>query len=48
MGYFLLFENMLPSVLNVRDRLLKKDGEMIPRSGEIFVAGYCDFDPRKD
>ena len=45
MGYFLLYENMLPSVLDVRDRLLKKDGEMIPRSADIFVAGYNDFIP---
>ena len=29
-GYFLLFENMLPSVLSVRDRYLKKGGIMIP------------------
>jgi protein arginine N-methyltransferase 3 len=32
MGYFLLFENMLPSVLNVRDKYLKEEGIMIPKS----------------
>jgi hypothetical protein len=46
MGYFLLQENMLPSVLIVRDRLLKADGEMVPRNAEIIVAGYTDFTPQ--
>ena len=29
-GYILLFERMLPSVLVLRDRYLKEDGIMIP------------------
>jgi predicted RNA methylase len=29
-GYFLLFERMLPSVLAIRDRHLKENGAMIP------------------
>lgn len=29
-GYFLLFERMLPSVLAIRDRHLKEGGAMIP------------------
>ena len=44
MGYFLLLENMLPSVLDVRDRLLKDGGEMVPRKADIIIAGYCDLD----
>ncbi len=45
MGYFLLMENMLPSVLAVRDKVLKKDGDIVPRSAEIIVAGYGNFTP---
>ena len=30
MGYFLLFENMLPSVLDARKCILKDDGLMLP------------------
>jgi hypothetical protein len=40
MGYFLIYENMLPSVLSVRDRCLKKDGDIIPREASLFIAGY--------
>ncbi len=39
MGYFLLFENMLPSVLDARKRFLKEDGLMLPCEGRIFIAG---------
>jgi hypothetical protein len=38
-GYFLLFERMLPSVLAVRDTHLKKDGIMIPRRARMMIAG---------
>ncbi len=38
MGYFLIFERMLPSVLNVRDRCLKPGGLMISGRGKIFLA----------
>ena len=40
MGYFLIYENMLPSVLAVRDKCLKKDGEIIPREASLFIVGY--------
>ena len=40
MGYFLIYENMLPSVLAVRDKCLKKDGEIIFREASLFIAGY--------
>ncbi len=38
MGYFLLFERMLPSVLQVRDKCLIPGGVMIPSSAKIFLA----------
>ena len=38
-GYFLLFERMLPSVLSVRDRYLKPGGTMIPSRAKILIAG---------
>ncbi len=40
MGYFLIFERMLPSVLAVRDKCLADDGEMIPRRAKLLVAAY--------
>ena len=42
MGYFLIFEHMLPSVIAVRDSCLKKGGEIIPSNAELFIAGYSD------
>eukprot|EP00932_Pfiesteria_piscicida_P010690 SRR837773.2169.p1 GENE.SRR837773.2169~~SRR837773.2169.p1 ORF type:complete len:284 (-),score=25.98 SRR837773.2169:83-934(-) len=42
MGYFLLFENMLPSVLSVRDRYLRPGGLMLPSSCQLFVAPLQD------
>jgi hypothetical protein len=38
MGYFLLFERMLPSVLNVRDKCLAPSGIMIPGRVKIMIA----------
>lgn len=38
MGYFLLFENMLPSVLSVRDRFLKPGGLMLPSACRLLAA----------
>jgi hypothetical protein len=39
MGYCLLYESMLESVLSVRDRLLKPGGLMFPERARICVAG---------
>ena len=39
MGYLLLYENMLPSVLDARKRFLKEDGIMLPFEGRIYIAG---------
>lgn len=38
MGYSLLFENMLPSVLAVRDRYLKPGGIMLPSRCRLWLA----------
>ncbi len=38
MGYFLLFERMLPSVLSVRDKCLKQGGVIVPSRVKILLA----------
>ncbi len=38
MGYFLLCERMLPTVLYVRDRCLAEGGIMIPGKARIKIA----------
>ncbi|XP_026491507.2 protein arginine N-methyltransferase 6 [Vanessa tameamea] len=38
MGFYLLHEGMLDSVLAARDKFLKPDGEMFPESAIIYVA----------
>ena len=43
-GYFLLFERMLPSVLSVRDRYLNKGGIMIPQRARMYIAGVAEDD----
>ncbi|KAK8643254.1 hypothetical protein V6N13_012558 [Hibiscus sabdariffa] len=40
MGYCLLYESMLSSVLYARDRWLKPGGAMLPDTATIFVAGF--------
>ncbi|CAE7199092.1 PRMT6.1 [Symbiodinium natans] len=42
MGYCLLYENMLPSVLSVRDRYLKKGGVMLPSRCRLLMAPIQD------
>lgn len=42
MGYFLLYEAMLDSVLWARDKYLAKDGKMLPDRAQIFVAAIED------
>lgn len=39
MGYFLLFESMLPSVLFARDKWLVKDGGVYPNQAIMYIAG---------
>lgn len=40
MGYFLLHENMLSSVLHARDRLLKPDGLLLPSHASLFLTPF--------
>lgn len=44
MGYALLYESMLDSVLVARDRFLKKDGLMMPSQTTLVIAGISDKD----
>lgn len=39
MGYALLFESMLDSVITARDRWLKPGGAVLPDIATIYVAG---------
>lgn len=38
MGFYLLHEGMLDSVLFARDRFLKYGGEMFPETAAIYIA----------
>jgi protein arginine N-methyltransferase 1 len=40
MGYFLIYENMLNSVLIAKDKFLKEGGIMIPGNCRLFLAPY--------
>lgn len=42
MGYMLLYETMLPSVLFARDRWLKPEGLMFPERAVLYMAPCCD------
>lgn len=44
MGYFLLYESMLDTVLYARDRYLNPGGLIFPDKATIFVAGIEDGD----
>ena len=44
MGYFLLYESMLDTVLYARDKWLNKDGYMLPDHATITLAGLEDTD----
>jgi len=43
MGYFLLYESMLDTILFARDKWLKKDtGIMMPDEAVLYIAGMED------
>ena len=42
MGYFLLYESMLDTVLYARDKYLAPDGLIFPDKATIYVAGIED------
>ncbi|CAG9836155.1 unnamed protein product [Diabrotica balteata] len=44
MGYFLLFEGMLDSVVHARDTFLKPDGLILPNRCNISLIGVSDID----
>ena len=42
MGYFLLYESMLDTVLFARDKWLKNDGFILPDRAKIYLCGFED------
>jgi type I protein arginine methyltransferase len=44
MGYFLLYESMLDTVLLARDKYLKPEGLLFPDTASIFLAAIEDQD----
>lgn len=48
MGYFLLYESMLDTVLYARDKYLAKDGLIFPDKASIFVAGIEDGEYKEE
>jgi len=48
MGYFLLYESMLDTVLYARDKYLEKDGLIFPDKATIFFAGIEDGDYKEE
>lgn len=47
MGYFLLFEGMLDSLIHARDTYLKPDGLILPNRCNISIVGVSDVDRYK-
>ncbi len=47
MGFMLLYEGMLDSIIFARDKFLKEDGLMFPHKATIFCAAFSDEDYRK-
>lgn len=48
MGYFLLYESMLDTVLLARDKYLKKDGLIFPDNASLYVAAIEDSDYKEE
>jgi protein arginine N-methyltransferase 1 len=44
MGYFLLYESMLDSVIFARDKWLKSDGILLPNNAKMYIALLDDTD----
>jgi protein arginine N-methyltransferase 1 len=47
MGYYLLCESMLPSVIIARDRFMKPGGTMFPSRARMYIAGIEDAEYRE-
>ena len=48
MGYFLLYESMLDTVLYARDRYLNKGGKIFPDKATIYMAAIEDGEYKED
>ncbi|XP_068647765.1 probable protein arginine N-methyltransferase 1 [Aristolochia californica] len=48
MGYFLLFENMLNTVLYARDKWLVEDGIVLPDRASLYLTAIEDADYKED
>ncbi|KAI5664655.1 hypothetical protein M9H77_23978 [Catharanthus roseus] len=48
MGYFLLYENMLNTVLYARDKWLVKDGLVLPDKAALYLTAIEDADYKED
>ncbi|EJD03225.1 S-adenosyl-L-methionine-dependent methyltransferase [Fomitiporia mediterranea MF3/22] len=48
MGYFLLYESMLDTVLLARDKYLKPDGLIFPDNAKIYLAAIEDQDYKEE
>ncbi|KAF7376388.1 Protein arginine N-methyltransferase 1 [Mycena sanguinolenta] len=48
MGYFLLYESMLDTVLLARDKYLKKDGLIFPDNATLYIAAIEDQDYKEE
>ncbi|PFH53723.1 hypothetical protein AMATHDRAFT_54170 [Amanita thiersii Skay4041] len=48
MGYFLLYESMLDTVLLARDKYLKKDGLIFPDNATLYLAAIEDQDYKQE
>lgn len=48
MGYFLLYENMLNTVLYARDKWLVKDGLVLPDKASLYLTAIEDADYKED
>lgn len=47
MGYALLYESMLPSVIFARNKFMKETGTMMPSQARMFIAAIEDAEYRK-
>lgn len=48
MGYFLLYESMLDTVLLARDKYLKPGGRMFPDNARMYLAAIEDQDYKEE
>jgi protein arginine N-methyltransferase 1 len=48
MGYFLLYESMLDTVLYARDKYLRQDGKIFPDRATIYMAAIEDGEYKED